>query len=200
MKYFLFKKYVLFLAFIFMQVQGSELRYFATCVLPYNWTADGTTQVLLGQEKRRFGDCWFDFCGTRDKRDKNPLETAVRELNEETAYQLTFFRYPKAIKYFISEKKDPKSQKVIGNVVHYLLPVKYIDPAKIKYAAQTGKFKHVEKQEWKWVKAQDLLEGKVDLPFYDLFEAKVKDPIFVKNLKEVMQEGKEFAKKIRSKL
>ena len=179
-------------------VQESKVEYMATCILPYCWTKNGTTLVLLGKERRRFGYAWFDFCGTRDEKDEGPLETAIRELNEETAYQLKLLPTENLIKFFVNYKINPRNKQIDGTVVHFLLPIQYINPEVIKKAVSTGKYKHVEKREWKWIKAQDLLDNKVkDLHFYDLFEYKLKIPEFKKLLEEVIKEGKT---RIKSKL
>ena len=145
--------------------------YKATCVLPYQWDKKGTLWVLIGQEKRHSGYAWFDFCGKKDRKDKKPLNTALREAKEETAGQLKFRRF----------KGRPFSYHD-GSTIHYVLHAYYINPDNIKAAAKRlrrkGRGRNIEKTAWKWVKAKDLLRERTNLKLYHLFSKKLQtEPI-----------------------
>ncbi len=145
--------------------------YKATCVLPYQWDKKGTLWVLIGQEKRHSGYVWFDFCGKKDRKDKKPFDTAIRELKEETAGQVKIRRF----------KERPFSYRD-GSTIHYVLPASYINPDNIKAAAEQlrrkGRGHNIEKTAWKWVKAKDLLRERTNLKLYEPFNKKLQaEPI-----------------------
>ena len=164
-------KIVPLLLIIILQSATIFSSYKATCVLPYQWDKKGTLWVLIGQEKRHSGYAWFDFCGKKDRKDKKPLNTALREAKEETAGQLKFRRF----------KGRPFSYHD-GSTIHYVLHAYYINPDNIKAAAKRlrrkGRGRNIEKTAWKWVKAKDLLRGRTNLKLYRLFNKKLQaDPI-----------------------
>ncbi len=161
----------LLLLIIILQSATIFSSYKATCVLPYQWDKKGTLWVLIGKEKRSSGYVWFDFCGKKEKRDKTPFDTAIREAKEETAGQLKFRRF----------KGRPFSYRD-GSTIHYVLPAYYINPDNIKAAAQKlrskGRGRNIEKTAWKWVKAKDLLRERTNLKLYEPFNEKLQaEPI-----------------------
>lgn len=155
--------------------------YKSTCFLPYKWDEEGNTWVLLGLEKRKSGNVWFDFCGKKDRRDKDSWQTALREASEETANQLQFREGP-----VLTDKKN--------DTVHYIARVQNIDPYFIKQAAEQlharGRGRHIEKKEWQWIKLEDLLNNTSGLDIYWLLNRKLKNPIIISFLEYLIKIGK----------
>ena len=161
----------------------SDTKYKTACVLPYHWLENGTTLVLLGKEKRLSGDAWLDFCGHVEDRDKDSVQTALREAREETAGQLSFI--------FVERPCEFARRKHVD----YVLPVEYVPIKKIEKAAQSGYFRHIEKTEWKWVRAKDLLHERTGLHLYSPFRQKLRRPAFKEHLSDIIRRGKRHAHK-----
>ncbi len=170
-----------------------------TCFTAYRWDENGNTWVLLGKEKRGHGTRrrhrgpgprpelrieWLDFCGGKEPEDGNSWQTAKREALEETAGQLKF-RKGMTLTYRGGRNRD---------TIHYIAPVKYIDPYFIEQAAEKlkeeGLGKGIEKIGWQWVKLQDLLDGSSRLNLYWSLERKLKNRAMRSFFESLIAKGK----------
>ena len=133
--------------------------YHSAGAIIYSVTPNKKVLILLGKEQRRTGAYWLNFTGGKEHKDNNdPKETALRETSEETAGIIN----PGAI---INKDSAPYISSSDGNHITYFFKVNYVDPLEIKKEAQkirrslrgTGKRSGIEKIDWQWVNADNLL-------------------------------------------
>jgi len=155
--------------------------YQSVSVMPYQWDKNGTLWILLGKEKRKSTSIWSDFYGKKEKTNKKPLQTALKIVKKETAGQLK-----------IRRSKNESFSYQDGSTLHFILPTHYINPKKIESAARQlqkkGKKNDIEKTEWKWVKAENLLREKTNLTLRQLFNRKLQERKIRVHLRQLIAE------------
>jgi hypothetical protein len=175
--------------------------YHSASVTPYYWDKKGRTWFLLGKEKRTKGTFWYNFGGARDNSDCNSLHTAQREGKEETAMQIQFSSKPRVqVKPFYLYAKNPLHVSIKApfrpHSVAYFLPVTCkINPKKMKYAAK--RHRHVEKYDWQWVLAEDLIQAVqnrsqlpgLNAPIYPIYAQTLRNPYVLQHVQKIIATG-----------
>lgn len=154
----------------------------------YYWDDAGKTWFLLGKEKRGLTTpnpywVWFNFGGSRDEGEADPLDTARREALEETAGKrdavgketgpVTILPNDQQLftKPFYTSVKDrpyhveTKPFKTPYGIAFFLRVKDKVEPTDIKKVAdarraaarKSGERTHIEKTEWRWVDAEEFL-------------------------------------------
>ena len=120
---------------------------------------DGT--VLVGKEPRSQGYAWSDFGGKQDPNESLP-QTAFREFKEETGH----YSFPKISLNQIIKASYVDHHHQVGSYRLYFVRIHGKKPSlhEINKNAKKAKKKlghkaHVEKVEWKYVNAQQLLNA-----------------------------------------
>ncbi len=186
----------------------------------YFWDTTGKTWLLLGKERRKTGEYWYNFGGKKDGKDiiearqkgmEPSLYTAIREGREETAATLLYLKNDPNIKPFYTPTKvfalQMDKPKEPYTAIYFVRVKDKVDPKDIAAAAQAlGPGAHVEKTAWAWVEAKDFLQwaqtarrGDVykglDKPLYPIYLTTLQDPNVVQYLFEIIEKGVAHVKK-----
>jgi len=164
---------------------------------------DGT--VLVGLEKRKDQHgathyVWSDFGGKQDRNDKGDLAaTALREGNEESAYSLHLSYNAVANSPYVDHIHKVGSYRMYLVRVHGHKPsIQTIKQNAHRAIKKHGRRAHVEKIEWRYVDARQLLNAannNAPLPgtnqqLFGPLKANLKKPVAQATLKKVGSGGR----------
>ena len=150
-------------------------------IMPYQWDKNGTLWILLGKEKHTSVPVWSDLYGKKEKKDEKPFQTALKIVTKEVAGQLKIRR----------SKNKPFSYQD-RSTIHFIIPAYYINPKKIEAAIRRLQNKNpkrdIEKTEWKWVKAENLLRERTNLTLRQLFNRTLQERRVRVHLRQLIAE------------
>ena len=155
--------------------------YQSVSIMPYQWDKNGTLWILLGKEKHTSTQVWSDLYGKKEKKNEKPLQTALKIVKKETAGQLK-----------IRRSKNESFSYQDGSTIHFILPAHYINPKNIEAAVQRSQNKdkklEIEKTEWQWVQAENLLREKTNLALRQLFNRTLQERKIRVQLRQLIAE------------